>query len=224
MRAVTAFLALLKRDVLLALRQSTDLGMILGFFVIAAALFPFGVGPNPEVLARLAPGITWVLALLAVMLSLDRLFQGDYEDGTLEQLALSPMPLSALVLAKALAHWLTACVPLIAVAPLIALMLNLPAAGYGVLIAGLALGTPSLSLIGAVGAALALGARKAGLLVAVLVLPLYIPVLIFGVTAVDAHLTQITVGPHFLYLGAILAAAIPLAPWAAAAAIRHSVS
>ncbi|MBP5858068.1 heme exporter protein CcmB [Marivibrio halodurans] len=221
---MTAFLALLKRDVLLALRQSTDLGMILGFFVIAAALFPFGVGPNPEVLARLAPGITWVLALLAVMLSLDRLFQGDYEDGTLEQLALSPMPLSMLVLAKALAHWLTACVPLIAVAPLIALMLNLPAAGYGVLIAGLALGTPSLSLIGAVGAALALGARKAGLLVAVLVLPLYIPVLVFGVTAVDAHLTQIATGPHFLYLGAILAAAIPLAPWAAAAAIRHSVS
>lgn len=221
---MTAFLALLKRDVLLALRQSTDLGMILGFFVIAAALFPFGVGPNPDVLARLAPGIVWVLALLAVMLSLDRLFQSDFEDGTLEQLTLSPMPLAALVLAKALAHWLTACLPLIAVAPLIALMLNLPSAGYGVLLAGLALGTPSLSLIGAVGAALALGARKAGLLIAVLVLPLYIPVLIFGVTAVDAHLTQISVAPHFLYLGAILAASVPLAPWAAAAAIRHSVS
>jgi heme exporter protein B len=220
---MSAFLAILMRDVRLALRQSTDLGMILGFFVIAASLFPFGVGPNPEVLARLAPGIVWVLALLAVMLSLDRMFQSDYEDGTLEQLALAPVPLALAVLAKALAHWLTACLPLIAVAPLIAVMLNLPEAAYGVLLAGLVLGTPTLSLIGAVGAALALGARKAGLLIAVLVLPLYIPVLIFGVTAVDAHLTQISVAPHFLYLGALLAAAIPLAPWAAAAAIRHSV-
>lgn len=218
-----AFLAVLKRDVRLALRQSTDLGMILGFFVIAASLFPFGVGPNPETLARLAPGIIWVLALLAVMLSLDRLFQSDWEDGSLEQMALAPAPLSVIVLAKATAHWLTACLPLIAVAPVIAVMLNLPAQGYGVLLAGLALGTPTLSLIGAVGAALALGARKAGLLIAVLVLPLYIPVLIFGVTAVEAHLTQIPVSAHFLYLGALLAAAAPLCPWAAAAAIRHSV-
>jgi heme exporter protein B len=221
---MSAFFAILMRDVKLALRQSTDLGMILGFFVIAAALFPFGVGPNPDMLARLATGIVWVLALLSVMLSLDRLFASDYEDGSLEQLALAPVPLPLIVLAKALAHWLTACLPLIAVAPLIALMMNLPADAYGVLIAGLALGTPSLSLIGAVGAALSLGARKAGLLIAVLVLPLYIPVLIFGVTAVEAHLTQISIAPHFLYLGAILAACVPLAPWAAAAAIRHSVS
>ena len=217
------FLAVLKRDVTLALRQSTDLGMILGFFVIAASLFPFGVGPNPQTLAGLAAGIIWVLALLSVMLSLDRLFQSDYEDGSLEQLALAPAPLSVVVLAKATAHWLTACVPLILVAPLIAVMLNLPADGYWVLLGGLTLGTPTLSLIGAVGAALSLGARKAGLLIAVLVLPLYIPVLIFGVTAVDAHLTQISVQPHFLYLAALLAAAVPLCPWAAAAAIRHSV-
>lgn len=219
-----AFGAVLARDLRLALRQSVDLGLVLGFFVIAAALFPFGVGPDPAVLADMAPGIVWVLALLAVMLSLDRLFQADHADGALEQFVLAPVPLPVIVLAKALAHWLTAGLPLIAAAPLIALMLNLPAPAYGVLLAGLALGTPTLSLIGAVGAALALGARRAGLLTAVLVLPLFIPVLIFGATAVDAHLAGLDVGAHFLYLGALLAAAIPLAPWAAAAAIRHAAA
>ncbi len=218
------FGAVLRRDVKLALRQSVDLGMILGFFLIAAALFPFGVGPEPERLARLAPGIVWVLALLSVMLSLDRLFQTDHADGALEQLALAPAPLAVIVLAKATAHWLTACLPLIAAAPVIALMLNLPTDAYGVLLAGLALGTPTLSLIGAVGAALTLGARRAGLLTAVLVLPLFIPVLIFGATAVEAHLAGLPVRAHMLYLGALLAAAVPLAPWAAAAAIRHGMA
>lgn len=217
------FRAVLIRDLLLAIRQSADLALVLGFFVIAASLFPFGVGPSPDVLARIAPGVIWVLALLSVMLSLDRLFQQDLNDGSLEQMALSPTPLTIVVLAKALAHWLTTGLPLIAIAPLIGVLLNLPTEGYPVLLAGLAIGTPSLSLIGAVGAALSLGARRAGLLIALLVLPLYIPILIFGVTAVDAVLTSVSPQPHFLYLGAILAAAIPLAPLAAAAAVRHGV-
>ncbi len=217
------FRAVLLRDLRLAIRQSADLALVLGFFVIAASLFPFGVGPSPDTLARIAPGVIWVLALLSVMLSLDRLFQQDLADGSLEQMALSPTPLSLVVLAKCLAHWLTTGLPLIAIAPVIGILLNLPAEGYAVLLAGLALGTPSLSLIGAVGAALSLGARRAGLLIALLVLPLYIPILIFGVTAVDAVLTSVQPTAHFLYLAAILMAAIPLAPLAAAAAVRHGV-
>ncbi|NMM44946.1 heme exporter protein CcmB [Rhodospirillaceae bacterium KN72] len=220
---MTAFLAVLTRDLRLALRQSADLALVLGFFVIAASLFPFGVGPSPEILARIAPGVIWVLALLAVMLSLDRLFQQDLADGSLEQLALAPVPLSITILAKVAAHWLTTGLPLIAVAPVIGILLNLPPDGYVTLLVGLALGTPTLSLIGAVGAGLTLGARRAGLLIALLVLPLYIPILIFGVTAVDAVLTGFDARAHFLYLAAILAAAIPLAPLAAAAAVRHGV-
>ncbi|MBO6836267.1 MAG: heme exporter protein CcmB [Alphaproteobacteria bacterium] len=220
---MTGFRAVLLRDLRLAIRQSADLALVLGFFVIAASLFPFGVGPSPDTLARIAPGVIWVLALLSVMLSLDRLFQQDLADGSLEQMALSPTPLSLVVLAKCLAHWLTTGLPLIAIAPVIGILLNLPAEGYAVLLAGLALGTPSLSLIGAVGAALSLGARRAGLLIALLVLPLYIPILIFGVTAVDAVLTSVPPKAHFLYLAAILMAAIPLAPLAAAAAVRHGV-
>lgn len=219
-----AFLAVLTRDLRLAFRQSADLALVLGFFTIAASLFPFGVGPSPETLARIAPGVIWVLALLSVMLSLDRLFQQDHADGALEQMALSPSALSLTVLAKTLSHWLTTGVPLILVAPVIGILLNLPVEGYPTLLLGLLLGTPSLSLIGAIGAALTLGARRAGLLVALLVLPLYIPILIFGVTAVDAVLSGFEARAHFLYLGAILAAAIPLTPLAAAAAVRHSVS
>lgn len=220
---IAAFLAILKRDLLLALRQSTDVALVLAFFLVAAALFPFGVGPGPETLGRIAPGIVWVLALLAVMLSLDRLFQQDWEDGALELLTLTPAPLTVIVLGKATAHWIGTGLPLIAMAPLLGIMLNLNEAAYPILLAGLAIGTPSLSLIGAVGAGLALGARRAGLLVALLVLPLYIPVLIFGVTAVDAAVAGFSVRPHFLYMGAILLAAVPLAPLAAAAAIRNAV-
>ena len=220
---MSAFWAVLLRDLRLAIRQSADLALVLGFFVIAASLFPFGIGPSPETLARTAAGIIWVLALLAVMLSLDRLFQADYDDGSLEHIALSPSPLTLIVLAKALAHWLTTGIPLIAVAPLIGIMLNLPPQGFATLMIGLALGTPSLSLIGAIGAALTLGARRAGLLIALLVLPLYIPVLIFGVTAVESVLSGFQATAQFLYLGAILLAAAALAPWAAAAAVRHGV-
>ena len=220
---MTVFAAVLDRDLRLAIRQSADLALVLGFFVIAAALFPLGVGSSPEILARLAPGVIWVLALLAVMLSLDRLFQQDLADGSLEQMALAPKPLSVIVLAKVLAHWLTTGVPLIATTPVIGILLNLPANGYPPLLAGLLIGTPSLSLIGAIGAALTLGARRAGLLIALLVLPLYIPILIFGVTAVEAVLTGFPAEVHFLYLSAILAMAIPLAPLATAAAVRHGV-
>jgi len=220
---MTAFAAILLRDLRLAYRQSSDLALVLGFYVIAASLFPFGVGATPEVLARIAPGVIWVLALLSVMLSLDRMFQNDFEDGSLEQMVLAPHSLTLTVLAKTLAHWLTTGVPLIAVTPLIAVLLNFPEQGYWTLLLGLLLGTPSLSLIGAVGASLTLGARRAGLLIALLVLPLYIPVLIFGVTAVDAVLTGVGARVHFLYLGAILAAAVALAPMAAAAGVRHGV-
>jgi heme exporter protein B len=219
---MTGFRNVLQRDLRLAFRQGMDAFMAVTFFVIAGALFPLGVGPEPGVLARIAGGVIWVNALLAVLLSLDRLFQQDYEDGGLELLVLSPAPLEVTVLAKAAAHWLTTGLPLIAASPVLAILLNLPADGYLVLLAAMALGTPSLSLIGAVGAALSLGARRGGVLMSLLVLPLYIPVLIFGVAAVDAAVLGLTARPHLLFLGAILAAALPLAPWTAAAALRQA--
>lgn len=212
----------LVRDLRLALRQGMDAFMAVAFFIIAGALFPLGVGPEPAVLARIAGGVIWVTALLAVLLSLDRLFQQDYEDGSLELLVLSPTPLEVTVLAKTAAHWLTTGLPLIAASPVLAILLNLPADGFVVLLAAMALGTPSLSLIGSVGAALSLGARRGGVLLSLLILPLYIPILIFGVAAVDAAVLGLTVRPHLLLLGAILAAALPLAPWAAAAALRQA--
>jgi heme exporter protein B len=215
--------ALLRRELLLALRQGVDGAMAVMFFVLAAVLFAFGVGPEPNLLARLAPGIIWVTALLAAMLSLDRLFQADYEDGALELLALSALPLEATVLVKCLAHWLTTGLPLLLAAPLAGLMLQFDPAGLPVLLLAMALGTPTLSLLGAVGAALALGARRAGVLVALLVLPLSVPVLIFGVAAVDAALGDLTPRPHLLLLAALLAGALALGPLAAAAALRQAV-
>lgn len=211
------------RDIRLALRQGADMAMVLAFFVISASLFPLGVGPDPQVLGRIASGVIWVLALLSVMLSLDRLFHNDYEDGALELMALSPQPLYLIVLAKVAAHWVTTCLPLILLAPLLGIMLHLPSEAFTTMMLGLLLGTPVLSLIGSIGAALSLGARRAGLLVAMLVLPLYIPVLIFGITAIDAALNSFPVRPHLLLLSAILAGAVPLAPLATAAAIRQAV-
>ncbi len=216
------FRHVLQRDLRLAFRQGMDAFMAVTFFIIAGALFPLGVGPEPGVLARIAGGVIWVNALLAVLLSLDRLFQQDYEDGSLELLVLSPASLEVTVLAKAAAHWLTTGLPLIAASPILAILLNLPPEGYVILLAAMALGTPSLSLIGAVGAALSLGARRGGVLMSLLVLPLYIPVLIFGVAAVDAAVLGLTARPHLLFLGAILAAALPLSPWTAAAALRQA--
>jgi len=220
---MSAFRLLVLRDLRLALRQGGDAAMVVAFFVLTVILFPFGVGPEAALLARIAAGVVWVTALLAALLSLERLFQADWEDGSLESLALMPLPLEAQVLAKCLAHWLVAGLPLIVVAPLLALLLHLDTAGYPVLLLSLLLGTPSLSLIGAVGAALSLGARRGGVLLSLLVLPLYIPVLIFGVAAIEAAIGGFGAKPHLLLLGALLAGAVVLAPVAAAAALRQAL-
>ncbi len=217
------FAVILGRDLRLAVRQGVDSLMVVAFFVLAVVLFPFGVGPEPGVLARVAPGVIWVAALLAAMLSLERLFQADQEDGSLELMALEPVALEVVVLAKVAAHWLTTGVPLIVAAPLLAVLLNLPGDGLALLLLALLLGTPTLSLIGAVGAALILGARRGGVLLSLLVLPLFIPVLIFGVAAVDAALGGFSARPHLLILAALLLAALPLCTWAAAAALRQGL-
>ena len=217
-----AFIGLLRRDLRLSLRSPGDSATVVLFFVLALVLFPLGVGPEPNVLARISSGIVWVSALLACLLSVERLFQLDAEDGSLELIALSPAPLELLVLAKCLAHWLTTGLPLIAAAPLLALMLNLPAGGYAILILALALGTPTLSLIGAIGAALTLGARRGGVLLPLLALPLYIPVLVFGAAAVEATIAGLSPRPHLLLEAGLLALALPLAPIATAAAIRQA--
>jgi len=220
---MSAFAALVGRDLRLALRQGVDAAMTVLFFVVAVALFPFGVGADAEILARIAPGVLWVMALLAALLSLDRLFLADYEDGALELIALAPAPLIVPVLAKIAAHWLVTGLPLVIAAPILAVLLHLPAEGFATLVLTMLLGTPVLSLIGAVGAALALGARRGGVLVALLVLPLYIPVLIFGAAGVEAALLGQAAKPNLLMLGALLAAALPLCPWAASAAVRQAL-
>lgn len=220
---MTAFTALVARDLRLALRQGADAAMAVLFFVIGVALFPFAVGPEANILARIAPGVIWVMALLATLLALERLFLADYEDGSLELLVLSPTPLVLVVLAKALAHWLVAGLPLVIAAPLLGVLMQLPAEGFAALVLAMLIGTPSLSLIGVVGAALTLGARRGGVLIALLVLPLYVPTLIFGAAAVEAVLTGGEARPHLLFLGAILALGLPLCPLAGALALRHAV-
>jgi heme exporter protein B len=215
--------ALVGRDLRLALRHGSDTVMVLVFFLLTVILFPFGVGPGPETLARIAPGVLWVTALLASMLALERLFASDYEDGSLEWIALAPVPLELTVLAKCLAHWLTTGLPLVVIAPALGLLLNLGDEGYGALALSMALGTPALTLIGAIGAALTLGARRGGVLLSLLVLPLYIPVLIFGVGAVDAAIFGLGVEPRLLILGGLTLFALALAPFAAAAALRQAL-
>jgi heme exporter protein B len=218
------FFVMVGRDLRLALRQGSDATIAVMFFVLCVVLFPFGVGPEPGILARIAPGVIWVAALLASLLSLERLFLADYEDGSLELLTLTRLPLEAAVLAKTLAHWLVTGAPLIVAAPLLAVLLNMEREGFSTLILTLTIGTPLLSLIGAIGAALTLGARRGGVLLSLLILPLYIPVLIFGAGAIDAALHGLTPRPHLLLLAGMLAAALPLAPLAAAAALRQSMS
>ncbi len=214
------FSALVTRDLRLALRQGSASSLVVTFFVLTVTLFPLGVGPELGILQRISSGVIWVAALLASMLSLDRLFQADFEDGSLDLLALSPLPLELTVVAKCCAHWLTTGLPLIVAAPILAVLLHMEAEGFVTLVAAMALGTPSLSLIGAIGAALTVGMRRGGVLLSLLVLPLYIPILIFGVGAVDAAIGGLTQEPHLLVLGAILLAAAALCPWAAAAALR----
>ncbi|HWK46780.1 MAG TPA: heme exporter protein CcmB [Stellaceae bacterium] len=220
---MSVFRAVLRRDLSLAMRQGGDAVMAVLFFVLAAILFPFGVGPEASVLARIAPGVVWVCALLAALLSLDRLFQAEWEDGTLDLLVLSPLPLELIVLAKCLAHWLVSGLPLVLAAPVVALLLQMEPTAVPRLVVALALGTPSLSLLGGMGAALSLGARRGGVLLALLVLPLTVPILIFGAAAVDEALAGGAVRAHFLVLGAFLALALPLCPLAAAAALRQAV-
>lgn len=209
-----------QRDLRLALRRRADTGAALFFFIIVVSLFPLGVGPEPSQLRTMAPGVVWVAALLAAMLSLGRLFADDHQDGTLEQLLLAACPLSLLVLAKMAAHWLVSGLLLALISPLLALQFGLPADALGVLLMSLLLGTPLLSLIGGIGAALTVGVRGASVLLALLVLPLVAPVLIFGAGAVQASQAGLDVGGHFSLLGAMLAAALFLAPLAAAAALR----
>lgn len=210
------------RDLTLAWRRRTDVFTAVIFFVIVASLFPLGIGPEPQLLRAIGPGVVWVAALLASMLALSRLFASDYADGTLEQMLLAATPLSLIVIAKVIAHWLAANLPLVLIAPLLGLQFGLPADALAVLALALALGTPSLSLIGAIGAALTLGLRGGGVLLALLVLPLYAPVLILGSLAVEAAAAGLSAQPYLLLLAALSLAALSLAPWAVSAALRIS--
>ncbi|MDO9205579.1 heme exporter protein CcmB [Methylotenera sp.] len=218
-----AWIIVLRRDLLLAFRRRSDVATTLFFFLIVSSLFPLGIGPEPAVLSSIAPGVLWVAALLAGMLSLTRLFAADFADGSLEQMLLAPQPLALLVLAKIFAHWLICGLPVVLLAPIIGLQYALPNDALLVLVFALLLGTPALSLIGAIGAALTLGVRGSGLLVALLVLPLYIPVLIFGAGAVAASQHGMSSQAHLSLLAACSLLALVLAPMATAAALRISV-
>lgn len=214
---------IVRRDLLLAWRRRTDALGVLVFFVLVTSLFPLAVGPEPALLRTIAPGVLWVAALLSATLSLPRLFAQERSDGTLDHLLLATEPLPWLLLGKALAHWLASGLPLVLLAPLLALQFDLPADAIAVLMASLLLGTPTLSLVGAVGAALTLGLRNGAVLLALLVLPLQIPVLIFGAGAVLAEAGGLGARAHLLMLGGLLCGAVVLAPWGAAAGLRISV-
>ncbi len=217
------FMWIIKRDLLLAMRRQSDVLTILFFFIIVVSLFPLSIGPEMNMLRTMAPGVVWVAALLASMLSLGRMFSNDYLDGTLEQMLLSPQSLSLLVLGKALAHWLVTGVPLVLMAPVLGVQYDLPVEALFVLTTALLLGTPVLSLIGAIGAALTLGLRGGGVLVSLLVLPLYIPVLIFGAGAVEANMAGVGFDAHLSLIGAFLLVSFVFAPWAAASSLRVSL-
>ncbi|MDP2809688.1 MAG: heme exporter protein CcmB [Rhodocyclaceae bacterium] len=217
---MNAFLAIIRRDLLLAMRRKSEVLTALFFFVIVSSLFPLGIGPEPALLRKIAPGVLWVAALLATLLGLSRLFEPDHRDGTLEQMALSPTPLGILVAGKIAAHWLVSGLPLVLLAPVLGIQFDLDAGALVVLIAALLLGTPLLSLIGAIGAALTLGVRGGGVLLSLLVLPLYVPALIFGAGAVEAHISGLGAGGHLSLLAALLALALFFAPWATTAALR----
>ena len=219
-----AFTLLLWRDLLLAYRRRTEMINPLLFFVLVTALFPLGIGADPALLRKVAPGIIWVAALLAAMLSLDSVFRSDFEDGSLEQFLISAQPLSVLVLAKVVAHWLITGLPLLIVAPLLGLLLDLPASGTATLMLTLALGTPVLSMIGAIGVALTVGLRRGGVILSLLVLPLYIPVLIFAANAVESAGAGLPIVAHLSLLSALLVLSTSLSPLATAAAPKISLS
>ena len=213
-------IALLSRDLRLAIRAGGGFGLGLAFFLLVAVIVPLGVGPEPATLAKIAPGILWVGALLSCLLSLDRIFALDFEDGSLDLLATSPVPMEGAVAVKAFAHWLVTGLPLVLVAPVLGVLLNLPEQGYVWLVISLALGTPALSIIGAFGAALTVGLKRGGLLMSLLVLPLYMPTLIFGAEVVKRGAAGMVVGTPLALLAAITAGSLALLPFAASAAIR----
>lgn len=213
-------IALFRRDLALAVRAGGGFGLGLAFFLIVAVLVPFGVGPEGGTLARIAPGILWVGALLACLLSLDRVFALDWEDGTLDLLAVSPLPMEGVALVKAAAHWVVTGLPLVVAAPVLGVLLQLPGAGYGWLVLSLALGTPALSMIGTFGAALVVGVKRGGLLLSLLVLPMYIPTLVFGAEVVRRGSEGQPVGVALAVLGGVTLGSVALLPFAAAAALR----
>ncbi len=222
---MNAFGALLARDLKIAVREGGALGTALGFFLIVVTLVPLGLGPDLNLLARIAPGILWIGLLLSALLSLPRLFEADFEDGSLEVLAAGSLPMEAIVAVKCLAHWMTTAVPLALLAPLLGLLLNLDLGAQPALLATMLLGTPAVSFLGAIGAALTLRSRRGGLLISLLVLPLYVPTLIFGISAISAAiLASETAAPSLLILTAISLAAVALGPFAAAAAVRQHLS
>src|SRR5712691_7454182 len=219
---LAALRCVIHRDLLLAARRSSDVLTVLLFFVIVVSLFPLGIGPDPGLLRTIAPGVIWVAALLASMLALQRMFASDHADGTLEQMLLGATPLGVTVAAKVFAHWVVSGLPLVLISPVLALQFDFPQEQLGVLALSLALGTPVLSLIGAIGAALTLGLRGGGALLSLLVLPLYVPVLIIGAGSVDMSAAGLGAEAHFLLLAALLVVAAAFAPWAVAAALRIS--
>ncbi len=219
-----AFFAVIRRDLVLAFRRRAEMVNPLLFFILVITLFPLGIGAQPNLLQAIAPGVIWVAALLAAMLSLDSLFRSDFDDGSLEQMLLSPHPASLLVLAKVIAHWLVTGLPLVLVAPLLAVFLGLPHHALGVLLLTLLLGTPVLSLIGAIGVALTVGLRRGGMILSLLVLPLYVPVLIFAGNAVQMAAGGLPVDAQISILTSMLLLALVLAPWPAAAALKMSMN
>ncbi len=218
---MSAFFSLLRRDITLGLREGAATGTALGFYLVVVSMMPLGLGPDLNLLSRIAPGILWVGLLLAALLTLPRMFEADAEDGTLDALSLGPMPLELVCLAKAIGHWLTTCIPLCLVAPILGLLLNLDLSAYPALAATLLAGTPAVSLLGSAGAALTLRARKGGVLIALLVLPLYIPSLIFGIAAISAVVTPPgSFTSSFLMVAAVSLVSLVVGPIAAAAALR----
>ena len=211
------------RDLMLAWRRRADALSTLFFFVIVVSLFPLGIGPEAELLRSIAPGVVWVAALLASMLSLGRLFENDYQDGTLEQLLLTPQPLYLVVLGKVAAHWLTSEVPLVCIAPLLGVQFGLSNETLKILVISLVLGTPVLGFIGSIGAALTLGLRSSSVLISILVLPLYVPVLIFGAGAVEASIMGLNPSSHIYLLSSLTVLSLIFAPWGTAAALRISI-
>jgi len=220
---MTYFMVLIKREFRMAFRQSLDTLMVIAFFILAVVLFPFGVGPESNMLSRIGPGVIWVAALLASMLSLERLFQADYEDGSLELLLLQPMALELTVLAKIIVHWMTTGLALVITSPLLAILMAIRTDNISLLMVTLLIATPALSLIGAIGAALVLGSRRGGVLLSLLILPLYIPLLIFAVGALDAAINGLPVQSHLFILGGLTTATLALAPWAGAGALRMAI-